>query len=1238
MKGLHRREILSLLGVYHSKDIKPINKWLEKIGSKKVYADVKKRLSTAVLVDKVYQFCLFFSGRELYPYQEQFARRIIRSVIENDGEEITALFSRQSGKCLAKGTKVLMYDGSLKKVEDIKIGDKVMTPDSSYATVTNLGHGFEEMYEVQPYQGKYESTYTVNKSHILALYDTKTGQYLNMEVSKYLKLSESRKKQLCGYRARIEFKYQETDEDPYEYGYRIASTEGLYDPMDLRLDKQYLINDEIARQDLLAGILDACGHFNLNDKRRRNSVAICNVNPIIAEDYLFLLKSLGFRAFLRPIKIKNVHTKDGYKINYRIHASGDFSCIPTKTKQNPSGNCRRGDLIYHIKLKEKGLGEYFGFTIDSKDRLFVLGDFTVTHNTETVACVTCGLQVILPTLANMPMFANDPRLQPFREGIKIGIFAPALQQAQTNYMRMKGFLTSKRAVSILESEEFNLQFSTSNGQTTSLSNGSRCTCFSASERSNIEGESFNFIICEECFVKGTPVLTSTGYKPIEEIKIGEYVYSYNHGKHKIELKKVLRSFSQPLYNRKVVTITTESGKTIVCTDNHKIFNVESNTYTRADSLHLGNSVLLYNYTTQETGGYITNETESNDIRYNAWRRFYPIPRQEVFKESTIGYIPYTKTEKLCYGEVQPNQGIMFKSTERTCKSWEGFYYVPLYNKMSSITKDLPRNVLQEWSKDYNAGDFRLNDRRSTSLLVSRRWNILGNDGYPYRSLYFRRESNSKDLVRGEIQHLSNNSRRQENTQILSLLQGIREKQVPKINSSLCGRQYDVQDTHNRWGSSLHNLRENVCTLQNTEENSFMFGQMPKNSYERIESPKVFEEKIKSIKIEEHEEIEVFDLTIEDNHNFFANSILVHNCQDISNFVLTKSISPMGAAYNATKVCIGTATVFKGYFYDAIQRNKELAKNRSSHIKNHFEFDYTIASKYNPNYAKYIEKEKRNLGENSDSFRMSYKLEWIMERGMFIDIDKFEKNNLEPLMDFIDFDREATHVVGIDIGGGSGGDSTVVTVVEVDWDMPVISETRYDEDEGHEYTFDAFNTYVKYFLEIKEVPDHEEQYYIITEFLRNFKVARIVVDATREKSFADRLNANVSAEVIPYVFTVGAKSDLYKTFDKELSSGRAKLPASEKAKGTVEYEKCVQQLADLQKNWRGTNLLVSHPETRGAHDDYPDSWALAVWGCMQKGEVSEIECRDSRSLFGSPNRRNETPQMKFNRATAKRRRH
>ena len=50
------------------------------------------------LVEKVYKYCIAQSGITLHPYQEPFAKRIIESVLTNDGEEITALFSRQSGK------------------------------------------------------------------------------------------------------------------------------------------------------------------------------------------------------------------------------------------------------------------------------------------------------------------------------------------------------------------------------------------------------------------------------------------------------------------------------------------------------------------------------------------------------------------------------------------------------------------------------------------------------------------------------------------------------------------------------------------------------------------------------------------------------------------------------------------------------------------------------------------------------------------------------------------------------------------------------------------------------------------------------------------------------------------------------------------------------------------------------------------------------------------------------------
>jgi len=43
------------------------------------------------LVDKIMQFMTALVGYELHPYQAPLARRIIESVIINDGEEVTAL-------------------------------------------------------------------------------------------------------------------------------------------------------------------------------------------------------------------------------------------------------------------------------------------------------------------------------------------------------------------------------------------------------------------------------------------------------------------------------------------------------------------------------------------------------------------------------------------------------------------------------------------------------------------------------------------------------------------------------------------------------------------------------------------------------------------------------------------------------------------------------------------------------------------------------------------------------------------------------------------------------------------------------------------------------------------------------------------------------------------------------------------------------------------------------------------
>jgi len=68
--------------------------------------------------------------------------------------------------CLGKGTKVIMYDGSLKNAEDVEVGDLLMGPDSTPRTVLELKRGRQQMYTVHQNRG---ISYTVNEDHILSL-------------------------------------------------------------------------------------------------------------------------------------------------------------------------------------------------------------------------------------------------------------------------------------------------------------------------------------------------------------------------------------------------------------------------------------------------------------------------------------------------------------------------------------------------------------------------------------------------------------------------------------------------------------------------------------------------------------------------------------------------------------------------------------------------------------------------------------------------------------------------------------------------------------------------------------------------------------------------------------------------------------------------------------------------------------------------------------------------------------
>lgn len=62
------------------------------------------------IAERVFQFCMSATGITLYPYQQEFGLRIVQSLLLEDGEEITALFSRQSGKT---ETVAVVVDGCI---------------------------------------------------------------------------------------------------------------------------------------------------------------------------------------------------------------------------------------------------------------------------------------------------------------------------------------------------------------------------------------------------------------------------------------------------------------------------------------------------------------------------------------------------------------------------------------------------------------------------------------------------------------------------------------------------------------------------------------------------------------------------------------------------------------------------------------------------------------------------------------------------------------------------------------------------------------------------------------------------------------------------------------------------------------------------------------------------------------------------------------------------------------------
>jgi len=343
------------------------------------------------------------------------------------------------GKCLGRGTPVIMFDRSIKNVEDVKVDDLLMGPDSKPRTVLTTITGIGQLYRVEQKNG---DDYVCNNAHMLSLQNAQKSSDRSpifISAEDFYKKDKHYKKYNNGWKVGINFPVQKISIDPYWMGLWLgdgtsrkpAITIGNKDPeisnwleewaksnnLFIRKEKYadracetwnfayrqgrgsghipnfvtrelrrlnllqnkhipeiYWKNSSKNRLELLAGLIDSDGYMT-----KDGSLQFSNTNEKLAKQVLYLVRSLGFKGFWSQ-SIKGIKSI-GYKVmSYTVTIGGKLSKIPTRLpRKQGHDNPQKKTLKCGIIVNPIGDGEYFGFTIDG-DHQFLLGDFTVTHN------------------------------------------------------------------------------------------------------------------------------------------------------------------------------------------------------------------------------------------------------------------------------------------------------------------------------------------------------------------------------------------------------------------------------------------------------------------------------------------------------------------------------------------------------------------------------------------------------------------------------------------------------------------------------------------------------------------------------------------------------------------------------------------------------------------------------------------------------------------------------------------
>jgi hypothetical protein len=270
-----------------------------------------------------------------------------------------------TGKCLGFDTDVIKFDGSKEKVQNIKEGDLLMGDDGTPRAVLSTSVGKGKLYKVLiPSTNEF---FICNGDHILTCSkDRNIVIPIDISVNEILENYELRKKlnvyngiRLYRYNPSFNLKFKIDQEYYYNIGFNFFNNLYSYNNIiNIPIEARYLI---------ISGIFDRYGI------PQKIAFKVLKSNLELNKLFLTLIRSCLFHFDKR---------------SYLVY--GDFSKLTLKNKsfegyyekKNPT-SLERSNLFSFRITEHQQEGDYYGFTLDGNGR-FLVNDFIVTHNTTTI--------------------------------------------------------------------------------------------------------------------------------------------------------------------------------------------------------------------------------------------------------------------------------------------------------------------------------------------------------------------------------------------------------------------------------------------------------------------------------------------------------------------------------------------------------------------------------------------------------------------------------------------------------------------------------------------------------------------------------------------------------------------------------------------------------------------------------------------------------------------------------------